>query len=176
LEVCFPSRLIALDFWDKPPRFPDMAPLLKAEQEDLLAGKYYFAIVMLFIDLRALPRNSTVRKINELVKRARMAKVHAYICHHLREQFGLFGKSDKQSKLISNLPEEFKKISSLYSLPPGDFPQIKRFSEKIENYEIWKFPKIDKKMIAAMDNVLSVGTLYLFIFSSNFFFLYFRDS
>lgn len=32
------------------------------------------------------------RQINELVKRARMAKVHALIVTHLRNQFGFFGK------------------------------------------------------------------------------------
>jgi hypothetical protein len=35
-------------------------------------------------DLRDLPRNSAVRKINELVKRVRICKVHAYIISHLK--------------------------------------------------------------------------------------------
>ena len=54
--------------------------LLRQEMEDLIA------------DLRSLPRHSTVRKINELVKRTRMCKVHCRIVSHLRAQFGWFGK------------------------------------------------------------------------------------
>lgn len=47
----------------------------------------------LLSDLKSLPRNSTVRKVNELIKRARMLKVHVHIINHLRNQFGFFGKS-----------------------------------------------------------------------------------
>eukprot|EP00479_Gromia_sphaerica_P005766 TRINITY_DN16857_c0_g1_i1.p1 TRINITY_DN16857_c0_g1~~TRINITY_DN16857_c0_g1_i1.p1 ORF type:complete len:102 (+),score=22.85 TRINITY_DN16857_c0_g1_i1:55-360(+) len=69
-------RVYIGSFWDKPYKFEDNKELFQAEQNDLLA------------DLRSLPRNSAVRKINELVKRARMAKVHALIVTHLRSQFG----------------------------------------------------------------------------------------
>jgi hypothetical protein len=65
-------RVYCGSFWDKPLQNTECATLLEAEQSDLLA------------DLRSLPRNSTVRKINELVKRARMARVHAFIITHLR--------------------------------------------------------------------------------------------
>jgi hypothetical protein len=66
-----------VSFWDGPLNQTDNMKLLRVEQQDLLA------------DLRALPRNSTVRKINELVKRARMAKVHAHLLNHLRSKFGM---------------------------------------------------------------------------------------
>ncbi len=48
--------------------------MFKSEQSDLL------------YDLQSLPRNSAVRKVNELVKRTRLAKAHAYVIGHLREQ------------------------------------------------------------------------------------------
>jgi hypothetical protein len=60
-------------------------------------------------DLAALPRNAALRRINELVKRTRSVKVHAYIIHYLRKQLPLtgWGKKEKQSKLIARLPNEF---------------------------------------------------------------------
>ena len=62
--------------------------LFQAEGGDLLS------------DLRSLPRNSAVRKINELVKRARLAKVHALIIAHLRNNMPtFFGKKKAQDKL-----------------------------------------------------------------------------
>lgn len=48
-------------------------------------------------ELMLLPENAVVRRINELVKRARSVKVHAYIIHYLRKQMPyVMGKQDKQ--------------------------------------------------------------------------------
>lgn len=60
-------------------------------------------------DLKALPRNAALRRINELVKRTRSVKVHAYILHYLRKQlpFSNWGKKDKQTLLIQRLDKEF---------------------------------------------------------------------
>ncbi|CAG8761719.1 12952_t:CDS:1, partial [Acaulospora morrowiae] len=57
-------RVYLGSFWlEKPPNaFDDCRQLLEAEQKDLLNN------------LRDLPRNATIRKINEIVKRARLAK------------------------------------------------------------------------------------------------------
>ncbi len=56
-----------------PPRL-----LLEREKEDLLD------------ELRGLPNNAVIRRINELVKRARSVKVHSYIIHYLRKQARVF--------------------------------------------------------------------------------------
>ena len=50
-------------FWDQPLVYDELQSLFESEESDLIA------------DLRDLPRNSAVRKINELVKRTRLAKV-----------------------------------------------------------------------------------------------------
>ena len=71
----------------------DNAELFEMEEADLMK------------DLRSLPRNSAVRKINELVKRVRLSKVHAYIIGYLREQMPMFmgrEKKQKQVKFISH--------------------------------------------------------------------------
>lgn len=137
-------RVYIGSFWDGPLKHAEMKKLLDAEQHDLLA------------DLRALPRNSTVRKVNELVKRARMAKVHAHILNHLRNQFGMFGKKKTQSKLLENLADQFKEIQRETNLPAGDFPNPARFRQTIEKYDIHKFPKLEPKTIKNMDDVLGI--------------------
>lgn len=136
---------VLFSFWDGPLKETDNAQLLRAEQQDLLA------------DLRALPRNSTVRKINELVKRARMAKVHAHLLNHMRGKFGMFGKKKDQTKMLQDeqLAEIFRTVQQTANLPQGDFPSMKLFREKVEKYEIWKFPKLDKKLVTQMEEVLS---------------------
>ena len=61
------------------------ADLFDSERADLLA------------DLRMLPRSSVIRKINDLVKRARLVKVHAHIVAHLRGQMpAMFGGDAKK--------------------------------------------------------------------------------
>ena len=96
-------------------------------------------------DLCALPRSAAIRKVNELVKRARLAKVHAYIIHELRSQMpSMWGKAKKQEKLLADLPAQFRKISQKYRLPIGDFPHVGRFRQMLSNYELNK-PVFGKK-------------------------------
>ena len=81
-------RVYVGSFWDQPLVCTDNAPLFEVEQADLMR------------DLKDLARNSAVRKINELVKRVRMGRVHAYIIGYLRDQMPMFmGKEKKQSKV-----------------------------------------------------------------------------
>jgi EH domain-containing protein 3/EH domain-containing protein 1 len=118
--------------------------LLKAEEKDLLN------------DLLNLPRNSAVRKINNIVRRARLAKVHALIISHLRKEMPtLFGKTKTQKNLIDNLEDVFTKIQRTYNISPGDFPDIERFRERLKLFDISQFQKLNIKMIQQMDDVLA---------------------
>lgn len=139
-------RVYIGSFWDQPLKNQEAAKLLQAEQRDLLA------------DLRALPRNSAIRKINELVKRARMVKVHSLIMHCLIKQFGWFGKDTTKKKILSNMTEEFKAVMQQYNLPAGDFPNPAKFAEKLKDLDISAMPKLDKKktLIAKIDEALGV--------------------
>jgi proline racemase len=81
-------RVYVGSFWNEPLRFADNQELFEMEQRDLMN------------DLKCLPRNSAVRKINELCKRVRTAKVHAYIIAHLKEQMPMMmGHSKKQKQV-----------------------------------------------------------------------------
>lgn len=53
-------------------------------------------------------------QINEFVKRARAAKIHAYIISHLKKEMpAMMGKAKAQQRLIDNLVDEFGKVSTL---------------------------------------------------------------
>lgn len=132
-------RVYIGSFWNQPLHFTDNAKLFEAEQGDLLR------------DLRNLPSNSTVRKVNELVKRARHAKVHALIISSLKKEMpAVFGKSSKQDELIANMRKEFEKIQRQYSLPMGDFPDTARFQEICRRFEFNKhFNKYNAKVRGA---------------------------
>ena len=55
-------------------------------------------------------------QINEFVKRARAAKIHAHIIGHLKKEMPtLIGKAKTQQRLIDNLEDEFRKVLSFTS-------------------------------------------------------------
>lgn len=52
-------------------------------------------------------------QINEFVKRARAAKIHAFIISHLKKEMpAMMGKAKTQQKLIDNLEDVFAKVLS----------------------------------------------------------------
>ncbi|KAI3510311.1 hypothetical protein L1887_17202 [Cichorium endivia] len=118
--------------------------LFEKEQDDLL------------LDLIEIPKKACDRRINEFIKRARAAKIHAYIIGHLKgEMPTMLGKTKAQQKLMDNLQDEFAKIQKEYHVPPGDFPDIEQFKEVLGAYNIDKFEKVKPKMIQAVDDMLA---------------------
>ena len=58
-------RVYIGSFWSHPLLIPDNRKLFEAEEQDL------------FKDIQSLPRNAALRKLNDLIKRARLAKVRS---------------------------------------------------------------------------------------------------
>ena len=142
-EVC---RVYMGSFWGAPLKNKEQATLLNQEKQDL------------FNDIAQLPQNAVMRRINELVKRARSVKVHAYIIHYLRKQLPYtWGKREKQRRLIDRLEREFVMCARRYELPRGDFPELEPFRQALlEIKDLSEVHKLDKKMVKEMDKVFSV--------------------
>ena len=138
-------RVYIGSFWDQPLQIDDNAALFEMEEADLMR------------DLKDLPRNSAVRKINELVKRVRAAKVHAYIIAYLKDQMPmLMNKAKTQAKLIANLGDVFKAVLKKYALAFGDFPDFDDFRSKLAEQDFSKFPALKQKMIDEIETVMGV--------------------
>lgn len=138
-------RVYIGSFWEEQLKCGEWSrQLLEAEMRDLL------------IDLKNVPKNAAVRKINELVKRVRLAKAHAHIIGHLKKEMpSMFGKEKAQSKLLNNIEDHFLKVHRAYNLPVGDFPDVQKFKQVMEGHDLAKFPKLDMKAMAAMEDVLT---------------------
>ena len=94
-------------------------------------------------------------KINELVKRVRIGKVHAYIMSYLREQMPmLMGHSKKQLQLINEMGATFRSVMKKYLLAPGDFPEIESFKSIAREQDFTKFPSLKQKLIDDVEHVL----------------------
>ncbi|CAH9145902.1 unnamed protein product [Cuscuta epithymum] len=140
-------RVYIGSFNDKPINEAVTGPLGKElfekEQDDLLS------------DLRDIPKKACDRRINEFVKRARAAKIHAYIISHLKKEMpAMMGKAKTQQRLIDNLAEEFGKVQREQHLPAGDFPNVEHFKEILSGYNIDKFEKLKPRLVQAVDDML----------------------
>jgi hypothetical protein len=138
-------RVYVGSFWSEPLKSMENADLFEKEEKDLMK------------DLAVLPRQSAVRKINELVKRIRKVKALAYIIGYLKSQMpSLMGKDKKQKKLIEDLPNVFRTILKKYNLAPGDFPDIKKFQQKLEEVKFADFQPLSQAMVEGLDKCLNV--------------------
>nr|XP_027088073.1 EH domain-containing protein 2-like isoform X1 [Coffea arabica] len=141
-------RVYIGSFNDKPVNEEAVGPigndLFEKEQDDLL------------VDLMDIPKKACDRRINELVKRARAAKIHAYIMSHLKKEMpSLMGKAKTQQRLIDNLEDVFAKVQKEFHLPAGDFPSVEHFREVLKSgYKIDDFEKMKPKLIQAVDDML----------------------
>ncbi|PKA57951.1 hypothetical protein AXF42_Ash012490 [Apostasia shenzhenica] len=140
-------RVYIGSFNDKPVNEAAVGPigkeLFEKEQDDLLS------------DLKDIPKKACDRRINEFVKRARQAKIHAYIISHLKKEMpSMMGKSKAQQRLIDHLEDEFFKVQKEHHFPVGDFPSVEHFREVLAGYNIDKFERLKPKMIQAVDDML----------------------
>ncbi|XP_034679416.1 EH domain-containing protein 1 [Vitis riparia] len=140
-------RVYIGSFNDKPVKEAAVGPigkeLFEKEQENLLS------------DLKDIPKKACDRRINEFVKRARAAKIHAYIISHLKKEMPtMMGKAKTQQRLIDNLEDEFAKVQREFHLPAGDFPNVDHFREVLSGYSIDKFERLKPKMIQTVDDML----------------------
>lgn len=139
-------RVYIGSFWDKPLNSAGAsnAQLFDNEKDDLLG------------DLRSLPQHSAVRKINELVKRARLAHVHALLVNHLRASMPmLWGHKKRQEQLAHRLDAEYAKVQKAYGVAPGDFPSVEKFRAGLEAFDLSEFPAISKRLLDVVEGALA---------------------
>lgn len=138
------ARVYIGSFWDQPLRFDANRRLFEDEEQDL------------FRDLQSLPRNAALRKLNDLIKRARLAKVHAFIISELRKDMpSVFGKDSKKKDLIKNLGQIYDRIQREHSISPGDFPDIKKMQDVLQHQDFTKFHSLKPHLLDIVDNMLA---------------------
>ncbi|XP_065163622.1 EH domain-containing protein 3-like [Atheta coriaria] len=144
------ARVYIGSFWDQPLRFDVNRQLFEDEHQDL------------FKDLQSLPKNAALRKLNDLIKRARLAKVHAYIISELKKEMpSVFGKDGKKKDLIKNLDKIYEKMQKDHSISLGDLPNIDKMKNVLATQDFTKFHSIKSRLIEVVDNMLSIDIAHL---------------
>ncbi|KAJ7990138.1 hypothetical protein DPEC_G00297220 [Dallia pectoralis] len=136
-------RVYIGSFWSEPLLVPDNRHLFELEEEDL------------FNDIQNLPHNAALRKLNDLVKRARLVRVHAHIISYLKKEMPTFRKDNKKKNLIYQLPVIFSKIQLQYNISPGDFPDCAKMQEQLLVHDFTKFKAMKPSLMAALDELLA---------------------
>ncbi|CAL1139911.1 unnamed protein product [Cladocopium goreaui] len=137
------SRVYIGTFWDEPLQNDEQRKLFESEENDLYTA------------LAQMPRSAATRKLNDLIKRARLARVLAFLLNHLRNKMPSFmGKSKEQKRLIDNLAAVYQEIAKEKGLAMGDFPDPSLMREKLEKMDFTKFPKLDKKKMDALERMI----------------------
>jgi len=138
------ARVYIGSFWDEPLTNDSQRKLFESEENDL------------FTNLAGLPHSAAVRKLNDLIKRARLARVHAFILDYLKRKMpSMWGKGREQSKLLAKLPAVFQDIAKERNLPLGDFPDPKTVQEVLAGVDFASLPRLDKKKLEVLDSMLN---------------------
>ncbi|XP_043254802.1 EH domain-containing protein 1 [Colletes gigas] len=138
------ARVYIGSFWDQPLRYDVNKRLFEDEEQDL------------FKDMQSLPRNAALRKLNDLIKRARLAKVHAYIISALKKDMpNMFGKDTRKKELIKKLGQIYDQIQREQQISPGDFPDLKKMQESLAHHDFNKFCALKPKLLEVVDKMLA---------------------
>lgn len=138
-------RVYAGSFWDKPLLHNDFESMFNADEEWLLD------------ELMRLPSVSAERKVNAMVKRIRLVKVHLCILGYLRQQMpSVWGHASARKRLLDNLEHVFETVRNQYSLSEGDMPDIHDFRERLaSSFDDFRvFPVLDPKDLDILEEIL----------------------
>ncbi|KAL8449667.1 hypothetical protein Emed_002922 [Eimeria media] len=136
------ARVYIGSFWNNPLQNDENRKLFEAEANDL------------YSDIARVPRDAAIRKLNDFIKRARLAKVHALLLNALRNKLPMFGKESKKKQLISQLATVYQQVAQENGVPLGDFPPLAAMQEKLATFDWSKIPRLDTRQLESLDTVI----------------------
>lgn len=139
------SRVYVGSFWDEPLKNEMMRELFEQEENDL------------YTLIAQLPRTAAVRKVNDLIKRARLAKVHAFLLDYLYNNMpSFFGHAKEQERMIKSLPSIYNEIAQQRGLPLGDFPDPRMMQQLLAPLDFTSFKPLDQEKLRQLDELLTL--------------------
>ena len=105
-------RVYIGSWWDGQLSHAHLRALFEVEEQDL------------FSDLRTLPRGATLRKLNDLIKRARLARVMALLVDQLASSLPVLRREAAKKNLLKSLEEVILKVENKHGHCSGDLPPI----------------------------------------------------
>lgn len=139
------ARVYVGSFWDQPLKNEKLRELFEQEESDL------------YSKIAQLPRSASIRKVNDLIKRARLAKVHAYLLDFFYKRMPtFFGHAKGQERMIQDLQSIYQEISVQKGIPLGDFPDPRMMQQILTPMDFSTFKPIDPEKLQALETLLTV--------------------
>jgi len=143
-------RVYVGSFWDKQLKNDFYKRLFDKEFKDFMK------------DIQSLHRNVPMRQLNDMIRRARMAKNHAYVISTLKGGMPRwFHKTERKNKLIKQLPDLVKAIQEKHMTCETDFPLVHVMQLQLADYDFTKFPNLLEGLIYAVDRMIQNDIAYL---------------
>ncbi len=140
-EVC---RVYTGSFWDQDLVHDDYEEMFKKDGE------------LLIDELKNLPSSAAARKINDMVKRIRLVKVHVCILSYLKGKMPyVFGVEAKQKLLLDNMDVVFEEVKLMYNLSDGDMPELDVFVGNLRSHNFKSFPTLDRNVLKELDELIA---------------------
>lgn len=67
----------------------------------------------------------------------------------------MFGKDSKKKDLIKNIGTIYDRLQREHQISPGDFPDIKKMQEVLQNQDFSKFHSLKPHLIETVDRMLA---------------------
>lgn len=137
-------RVYIGSWWDGQLGNASFRTLFELEEQDL------------FKDFRMMPRSAALRKLNDLIKRARLARVLALIVAELHAAMPLvFGKDAKKKNLLKHLEQTIDAVEAKHGTCTGDLPTLETLRESLARADWSKFRSVDHRQLAKLDRLLT---------------------
>jgi Domain of unknown function (DUF5600) len=76
---------------------------------------------------------------------------------HLQSQMPRFriGRAAKKRQLIQRLGDVYSLLQRRHQISAGDFPNLQRMQEQLQQFDFSKLPPLKPKLLAAVDKMLA---------------------
>lgn len=111
---------------------------------------------LLVRELVDLPRCAAERKVNQMVNRIRLVKVHACILGTVRQMTpAFFGKKKTREEILNGLETIMDNVRVKFDLSKGDMPEPAEFAKCLDTFSDFSvFPPIDNTLIDRLNRLI----------------------
>lgn len=111
---------------------------------------------LLVRELIDLPRCAAERKVNQMVNRIRLVKVHICILGTIRNMTPrFFGKKRSREQILAELDIILDNVRVEFNLSKGDMPDAKEFASNLQKFHDFSiFPPINRSLIDKLDSLV----------------------
>ncbi|CAM9502864.1 unnamed protein product [Ectocarpus fasciculatus] len=137
-------------FYDDPRRDPDTS-----HEDGDGDGSFKVDEAALRREMLDLPKNVGVRKINDLMQRAKLVKIHLQIIFAIRARMPrLWGAEAAQDRILASLEEVFEEVKTQGGVNEADMPDVEEYRRDLERIDFRRLPRRNRRLLTTLDDIV----------------------